>query len=66
MEDIWTVLSQWMVFVLIVISGRVAIGLFRSEVMWPWINAYWVVLTLKNAFDFIHMMKKKEEKNNGK
>lgn len=49
----WTV-SQILVLCLILIAGWVAVGLARKKVMWKWIVLYWVVLTLKNAADFLH------------
>lgn len=45
--------SQVMIFALIVISAKVFLGLMNRKDMWWWICTYWLVLTLKNLFDFI-------------
>ena len=45
--------SQVLVLCLIGIAALVAVGLARKKVMWKWIVLYWVVLTLKNASDFL-------------
>lgn len=33
------------------IAAIVAYGLYKRRVMWRWIVAYWVVLTVKNLVD---------------
>ena len=45
--------SQVLVLCLIGIAARVAVGLMRKKNMWRWIILYWVVLTLKNAADYL-------------
>ena len=45
-------LSQIMVFLLMADAAWVAIGLMQKQNMWFWITIYWVLLTLKNGFDF--------------
>lgn len=45
--------SQILVLGLIGIAAWVAIGLMRKKNMWRWIILYWVVLTLKNAADYL-------------
>lgn len=42
---------QVMIALLALVALRVAIGLARRKVMWGWIVAYWVLLTLKNMLD---------------
>lgn len=44
--------SNLFIFVLIVVSLRVACGLMAKRNMWKWIVFYWCVLALKNAADF--------------
>lgn len=39
--------------ILAVIAGIVAIGLYRKKIMWAWIVAYWVTLTVKNVLEVI-------------
>ena len=46
-------MSQVCVFGLMLIAGRVAVGLMEKRNMWRWIVAYWVVLTVKNMLDFL-------------
>ena len=45
--------SQILVLCLIGIAAWVAVGLMRNKNMWRWIILYWVVLTLKNAADYL-------------
>lgn len=45
--------SQVFVFLLMLIAGRVAVGLMERKNMWRWIVAYWVALTIKNMLDFL-------------
>lgn len=45
--------SQLFILALAMISARVAYGLYRKRNMWRWIVGYWVVLTIKNAVDFL-------------
>lgn len=46
-------MSQIYVCILMVIAMIVAIGLSFKRNMWLWIISYWVVLTCKNAYDFV-------------
>ena len=39
--------------ILTVIAAIVAIGLCKRRNMWPFIAAYWVLLTIKNATELI-------------
>lgn len=39
--------------ILAIIAGIVAIGLYRKKVMWAWIVAYWVMLTIKNVLEVV-------------
>ena len=39
--------------ILAIIAGYVAYGLYRKRVMWAWIVAYWVTLTIKNIVEVI-------------
>lgn len=45
--------SQFFMFLLMIIAGRVAVGLMERKNMWRWIIAYWVALTIKNMIDFL-------------
>lgn len=40
---------------LLLVSGCVAIGLCKRRNMWPFIVAYWLLLTAKNATELILM-----------
>ena len=46
-------MSQLFVFLLMLDAFYVAVGLSRKKNMWPLIFLYWVLLTIKNAIDFI-------------
>lgn len=46
-------INQLFILALALISARVAYGLYRKHNMWRWIVVYWVVLTVKNLFDFL-------------
>ncbi len=48
-----SIASQVFVFLLMLIAGRVAVGLMERKNMWRWIIAYWVALTVKNMIDFL-------------
>jgi len=45
------ILTQILVFALMIDAAWVAIGLARKKNMWRWIILYWVILTLKNLVD---------------
>lgn len=45
--------SQIFITLLMLDAGWVAYGLIRKKNMWRWICLYWVILTLKNLWDFI-------------
>ena len=45
-------ISSFMIFALMFISMKVALGLSFREDMWKWITAYWVTLTIKNLIDY--------------
>ena len=45
-------ISQFLVILLALDAGWVAIGLAKGVIMQWWIVAYWVILTLKNAVDY--------------
>lgn len=51
-------LSALMVLVLAAIALIVCAGLAAGVSMWPWIVAYWAVLTAKNITDFVGGRKK--------
>lgn len=53
MWRIWKTLSQILVLILIGVAAYVAYGIYRGDVMWRWITAYWIILTVKNLFDFL-------------
>lgn len=52
------ILSQFLVLLLMVDAGWVAYGLLHHWDMWPWIVIYWLILTAKNAVDWIAGCKK--------
>ena len=45
--------SQWCVLLLILIAALVTVLQLVHASAWPVIVAYWAVLTIKNAFDWI-------------
>ena len=45
-------MTRLFICLLMIDSAWVAFGLFRKRNMWKAICLYWVILTLKNAFDF--------------
>ena len=44
--------SQFLVILLAVDAGWVAIGLAKRMMMQWWIVTYWIILTIKNAVDY--------------
>lgn len=50
--NIWKTLSQICVFLLILIAAIVATCIYIYGKAWGWIIVYWVILTIKNLFDF--------------
>lgn len=46
-------INQFFILALALISARITYGLYRKRNMWRWIVVYWVVLTVKNAVDFL-------------
>lgn len=51
--NIWKALSQVCIFLLIYIAMVVAVRIYVYGQAWGWIISYWVVLTVKNVFDFL-------------
>ena len=51
----YRIISQILVFMLMIDACWVAVGLYRKKNMWVFIFWYWVILTAKNAVDFIGM-----------
>lgn len=45
-------ISQFLVILLALDAGWVAIGLAKGMMMQWWIVTYWIILTLKNAVDY--------------
>ena len=45
-------MSQFFIFLLMIDAAVVAYGLSRKRNMWHLIVTYWVILTLKNTFDY--------------
>ena len=45
-------LTQILIFLLMVDAGYVAYGQVTRGNVWPFICAYWIILTVKNALDF--------------
>lgn len=56
--SIWQKLSQICVILLILIAGVVASMLIAGIPAWLVIILYWVVLTIKNLFDYIGLKSK--------
>lgn len=52
-------LSALLVLALAAIALTVCAGLAAGRNMWPWIVAYWAVLTGKNIVDWIGARKRK-------
>lgn len=44
-------IKQTLMLFLAVLSAIVANGLIAGYSMWPWIVAYWIMLTMKNMLD---------------
>lgn len=59
----YKLLSQTLIFALIIIAAVVAATIAAGKSAWILIIAYWVVLTIKNAVDLIGN-KKGGDKNN--
>ena len=47
------VIAQVLIFLLMFVSAHVAAGLLEHKDMWPWICVYWILLTVKNAVDYL-------------
>ena len=41
------------ILLLALISAQVTYGRMNGRKMWQWINAYWIILTIKNFCNFI-------------
>lgn len=52
-EGMRKIITQTLITLLMVDAAIVAIILISGWTAWPWICAYWVILTLKNAVDWI-------------
>ena len=59
----YKLLSQMLIFTLIIIAAVVTLVLAAGKSAWILIIVYWVVLTIKNAVDLIGN-KKEGDKNN--
>lgn len=46
-------ISAFLVLCLMAIAAAVAYIIYKYKNAWPLIVAYWIVLTIKNAVDFI-------------
>ena len=46
-------ITQVLIFLLMADAAWVACGLIRKKMMWKWICLYWIILTIKNAWDLI-------------
>ena len=44
--------TAWLVLALAVIAAVVFVGQVRKKNMWLWICAYWLVLTVKNLWEW--------------
>lgn len=49
----YRIISAALVLALAAIALTVCAGLIAGRNMWPWIVAYWAVLTAKNVVDWI-------------
>ena len=49
-------ISQILIFALMADAYIVFVGLLRKKNMWAFIVLYWLILTLKNAVDFVGVM----------
>ena len=45
-------MSQFFILLLMIDAAIIAYGLSRKRNMWRFIVAYWIILTLKNMFDY--------------
>lgn len=54
----YRITSAALVLALAAIAMTVCAGLAAGVSMWPWIVAYWAVLTTKNITDFVGGLKK--------
>lgn len=48
-------ISQLLIILLMADAAWVAYGLLRQQNRWKWICLYWIILTLKNLADFVHV-----------
>lgn len=46
-------ITQILILALMLDAAYVALGLVQKKNMWKWIILYWVILTIKNAVDFV-------------
>lgn len=58
----YKLLSQTLIFALIIIAAVVAITIAAGKSAWGIIIAYWVVLTIKNVVDLLGSRKEVREK----
>ncbi len=56
----YRITSVALVLALAAIALTVCSGLAAGRNMWPWIVAYWAVLTVKNIVDWIGTYRKEE------
>lgn len=56
----YRITSAALVAGLAAISAAVLVGLAAGRNMWPWIVAYWAVLTVKNVVDWIEAYRKED------
>ena len=55
----YKLLSQALIFALIIIAAVVAFILAAGKIAWILIIAYWIILTIKNIVDLIIFQKNK-------
>ena len=46
-------MTQFLIFLLMLDAAWVAYGLLRRRNMWQFITLYWILLTIKNAVDWL-------------
>lgn len=46
-------MTHLLIILLAIIAAIVAYGLHKKQLMWRWIVAYWIVLTVKNVLDLM-------------
>lgn len=48
-------MTEFIIILLALISGLVALGVSRKVNMWGWVTVYWIVLMIKNIMDAVEV-----------